>query len=271
MQGKKKKSTFIRRNSNVKREFSSRNEGHASLSLVVPIHGELGATRRFLDSFIRQTKMCPLSFVDDRSPDDSVQWLRARGWTVEVPAERLWFNGIVNRAVETCDTPLLGLVNNDVVLGKWFVEYTVNSFENTDYDILVPLTLPRGNAVLLDKQKRFRIGTLWRQQGWCMLFRTDSLRRLPPIPDDLRLWYGDSWIFHHAWAAGMKTGVMLHNRILHERGRTIRAAQKEGVHPVIRADEEVYRDKYPWLRKRQSLGFLRLVPRPLRKILFRHY
>ncbi len=243
------------------------------LSVVVPIHGELEATQRFLVSFDRQTRSCPLTFVDDRSPDDSVAWLRADGRAVEEPSERQWFNGVVNCAVRTCSTPFLGVLNNDLVLGERFVEQTIAAFEGTDYDLLVPLTVAGEGQEALDRSRRFRIATLWRREGWCMLFRHASVRALPPIPEDLRLWYGDTWLFHHAWQAGMKVGVMLHNRVLHERSRTIDAVQGKGkrTHPVIAADEAAFREKYSWVRKRRDLGLVRLIPRPLRKIVLPHY
>lgn len=240
------------------------------LSVVVPIHGELDATRRFLESFLRQTQTCSLRFVDDRSPDDSVSSLREAGWSVDTPAERLWFNGIVNQAVRDCRTPLLGVLNNDLILGKRFVELTIEAFERTDYDVLVPLTV-EGAQSHLDQTRRFRVATLWRREGWCMLFRAQALRELPPIPEDLKLWYGDTWLFHHAWAKGMKVGVMLHNRIVHERSRTIKAVQGNGTHPLLAADDRVFHEKYSWVRKRRDLGLIRLIPRPLRKIVLPHY
>lgn len=245
----------------------------APLSFVVPIHGELEATRRFLTSFDRQTRSCPLRFVDDRSPDDSVAWLRSRGRSVEVPEERLWFNGILNRAIANCQTPLLGVLNNDLVLGRRFVDLVVEAFEQSDYDILVPLTVEGASQQELDREHRFRIATLWRREGWCMLFRLASVRKLPPVPDDLRLYFGDTWLFHHAWEKGLKVGVMLHNRILHERSRTIAAVQDKTKkpHPVIAEDEVTFREKYSWVEKRRKLGWIHLIPRPLRKIMLPHY
>ena len=241
------------------------------LSLVVPIHGELAATQRFLESFERQTRPCPLLFVDDCSPDESVEWLRSRGWAVEVPPERLWFNGIVNRALQVCRTPLLGILNNDLILGRHFTDLTIAAFERTTYDVLVARTVEAEDPAGLDRGGRFRIAPLWRREGWCMLFRVASIRRLPPIPDDLRLWYGDTWIFHHAWSSGMRVGIMLHNRIAHEGGRTIRAVQGQGTHPVIVSDETAFRERYSWVQRRRSLGLLKLVPKPLRKILLPYY
>lgn len=243
------------------------------LSIVVPIHGEVEATRRFLVSFDRQTCTCPLLFVDDCSPDDSVAQLTADGRRVYVPEERLWFNGILNWAIANCSTPFLGVLNNDLVLGKRFVELAVEAFAHSDYDILVPLTVEGADQASLDRTRRFSIATLWRREGWCMLFRHASVSRLPPVPNDLRLYFGDTWLFHHAWQSGLKVGVMLHNRILHERSRTLTAVQggPRKPHPVIAADEAAFRANYAWVKKRRALGWVHLIPRPLRKRVLPHY
>ncbi len=243
-------------------------ETNPRLALVVPIHGQLEVTRRFLASFERQTVRCPLVFVDDASPDDSVDWLRAHGWEVYVPAERLWYNGVVNWALDHTSSPYLGVLNNDLVLGRYFVEEAVRSFEETRFDLLVPQTVPEGDPSVLDRRGRRRVRSLWRQEGWCMLFRVAAVRRLPPIPvHHLRLWFGDTWLFHHAWAAGLKVGVMRHNRVFHAGSVTIKAAEARAPHPIIAQDHEHRHRHYPWLDKRRPLGRLRRLPRPLRKLI----
>lgn len=105
-----------------------------------------------------------------------------------------------------------------------------------------------------------------------MLFRTARVRQLPPVPGDLKLYYGDTWLFHHAWRNGMKVGVMLHNRVFHEMSVTIKTGQGQGQpHPDIVADQNVYRAKYAWVGKHRDLGWIRLIPRPLRRLLLPYY
>lgn len=248
---------------------SSEPHSDVELTIVVPIHGNLAATLRFLASFEAQTRASRLIFVDDRSPDDSVEVLRRRGYEVVEPAERLYFNGILNHAIESCRTPYLGVLNNDLVLGARFVELTLQAFERSGSDFLVPYTFedPGVDPAELEKLRRFRIVPLRRQQGWCMLFRADAVRALPRVPPDLRLWFGDSWLFHHAVEGGLKVGIMMHNPVIHERHATIKrdaSFQKTGTHPVIEEDKRVFAAKYGWV-KTKRLGAWKLVPRWLRR------
>jgi len=239
----------------------------------VPVHGQVDTTKKFLASFARQTVKCQLTFVDDRSPDNTVQWLKENGWQVEVPKRRLWYNGILNMAIQSATTELIGILNNDLILGKHFIEATIQSFEQTDYDILVPFTLPTPDHSQLDRQLDLKVVPLYRREGWCILGRSTSLKKLPPIPsDDLRLWYGDTWLFHHAWRAGMKIGLMLHNRIYHEVSKTIQATQKEkNINPVIMTDMKVFKEKYSWLSKHKPLGLYKIFPPFIRSLLLPHY
>ncbi len=235
------------------------------LRLVVPIHGRRMLTERFLESYQRQTLSCPLLFVDDASPDDSVAWLRLRGCDVYVPQERLWFNGIVNWAIETCEAPYLGIINNDVVLSNRFVEESVRTFDRTSFDILVPRTLSPDAVACLDRRSRVRVVSLWRQEGWCILCRVASVRRLPPIPTEhLRLWYGDTWLFHHAWAGRLRVGKMMHVCVVHTGGCS---AQPDGeASRTINRDREQAQTRYPFLKPRRPLGRLRMLPKPLRRM-----
>ncbi|MCY2959939.1 MAG: glycosyltransferase [Planctomycetota bacterium] len=239
------------------------------LTIVVPTHGRIDVTLRFLETYRAQSRPSHLIFVDDRSPDDTVRVLRERGETVIEPERRLYFNGILNLAIASCRTPYLGFLNNDLVLGSRFVEDSLATFERTGFDFLVPFTFEEADLdpAELERVRRFRVLRLRRQQGWCMLFRTASVKRLPAIPDDLRLWFGDSWIFHHAWESGQKMGVMMHTAILHQRHTTIQSDatfKKTGVHPVIEEDKRVFAERYSWVTTKR-LGAWRLVPRYLRR------
>jgi hypothetical protein len=108
-----------------------------------------------------------------------------------------------------------------------------------------------------------------------MLMRTAAIRAIPPIPEELRLWYGDTWIFHHAWEAGLRLGWMSHVAVLHARSATIEAtavdARVDGrprrVHPQIEADKRVYAGDYSWVRKKKP-GAYRLLPGPLRRLIW---
>lgn len=235
----------------------------------MPVHGRLDATLRFLDSFETQTRTSHLIFVDDRSPDDTVRSLRELGHTVIEPERRLYFNGILNLAVASCRTPYLGVLNNDLVLGRQFVEKTLAAFDESGYDLLVPFTFedPRTAPAELDRDRTFRIRRLRRQQGWCMLFRMKSVKRLPPVPDELRLWYGDSWIFHHAWEDGQQVGIMMHNPVIHQRHVTIESDatfRRIGAHPVIEEDKRIFRERFHWVKSKR-MGAWRLVPRWFRQ------
>jgi hypothetical protein len=196
----------------------------SSLTIVVPFRGELATTMAFLDSLGAHE---PLVLVDDHTPDASVaSALRALGHPVIRPPVRPYFNGALRYAIENCATPYLGVLNNDLILPAGFVESALAAFDG--WDILVPNTHPEPGFTGVDH--------LCRQEGWCMLMRAAAVRRLPPVPRTLRIWYGDTWIFHHAWEAGLRVGKIGSLTIRHELSHTIRAQAAE-IKPVV--DEDI--------------------------------
>lgn len=194
------------------------------LSIVVPFRGELDTTLTFLDSLGPHD---PLTLIDDHTPDPTDgATLRALGYDVLRPVIRPYFNGALRWAISSARTEFVGVLNNDLILPPGFVDSAVAAFDE-GWDILVPSTHPETPAP--------GVQHLMRQEGWCMLFRTEAVQALPPVPEELRIWYGDTWIFHHAWKADLNVGKIRHLVVKHEVSHTIRARGRETIE-ILQAD-----------------------------------
>jgi len=202
------------------------------LTIVIPVHGQLHATRRVLEALHDQQEDgwdATLVIEDDHSPDETVWTLRRDGYDVRTDPERRYFNGILRPWLANCPTEFLAFLNNDILPRDNFLEELRLSFQE-GWDILCPRT----NTPPDDKKPR--VSELRHQMGWAMSFRVPAIRELPSIPEDLRLWYGDTWIFHHAWERKLRVGLMNHTSIDHEVSRTINHHPE--VTKVIREDQK---------------------------------
>lgn len=81
-----------------------------------------------------------------------------------------------------------------------------------------------------------------------MMFKTDRVGDLPKIPEDVKLWYGDTWLFHYAWTLGLKVGKTEHIRVYHAESDTINSGPGGQQHPQLRLDMEVVQSKYRWIK-----------------------
>lgn len=212
------------------------------LTLVVPIHGKIETTLEFLDSYERQTVKAPLLFIDDRSPDDSVSILREKGYTVLVPDKRLWFNGALNLSIAECGTTYLGFLNNDIVFGSTFVEDILHAIETSNADFLVPKSVDLKEHDYLDAKREYDVGPLNRREGWAMFFRVEKTRMIPRIPIELRLWFGDDWLFHHAVKMEQEVLQARHVRVYH-----VESTKSAVANAVIAKDQEIARLEYWWM------------------------
>lgn len=206
--------------------------------VVVPIHGARWITERFLEYWRWQHFPAQLEFHDDHSPDDSVPWLREHGHLVRTYDERPYFNGILRTAIAEWDgREPLAILNNDIHFREGFVGKMSNTTARLGAAIVVPQTA--------GAEDRCRGDECIEQQGWAMWLGPRA-KEIPPIPEDLRLWYGDTWLFRHAWDLGLGARVATHVHIRHDVEGTTRY-YGESTRAIIAEDNRVVREKYPHL------------------------
>lgn len=246
------------------------------MRIVVPFRDQVKTTERFLDSFDRQTVSCFLELHDDYSEHESVLQLEKRmGFGMEVESYRGWprpyFNGIVNNVLDGMifndEIKYVGIVNNDVVLGKQFVHQVCTAFENSSFDALIPKTKTNWGAstqARMDEWGGHDIVTFPTHknavEGWCMFFRTKALRNIPFVPSDLRFWFGDDWLFRNVEKNGGVVGHMSNVFVYHEGSVTLGANNPKRdplEDEVILADVQAFIEKYSWLNEKSARYFSR--------------
>jgi GT2 family glycosyltransferase len=104
-----------------------------SVAVVVPVHGRLPLTMRFLESFRRVAyRPYRIVVVDDGSPDETAAWLARCAPEVKVLSGdgSLWWTGATNRGVRWAmaqDFDFVLTVNNDAVVTPDFLGHLVET------------------------------------------------------------------------------------------------------------------------------------------------
>ena len=114
------------------------------MDLVVPIHGQLDMNRIFFETLSRNTRNSfRLIVVDNSSPDDSASFFesqRAKGW--DVPVLRNPHNQCypvsINQGVRAGEAPIVGLLNNDILVGPGWDEPLVEALRKDGYPVVSP-------------------------------------------------------------------------------------------------------------------------------------
>jgi ubiquinone/menaquinone biosynthesis C-methylase UbiE/GT2 family glycosyltransferase len=194
------------------------------ISVLVVNLNNLDFTKDCINDLLLQDVEARITLVDQGSTEPgTLEYLSVLSETTSIDIfrnnENLPLNHLWNWFVENSHTPFICLLNNDVrippnflssalkVFEKepkvGFVNHTTNSLEFSEWDDNL-------NYVVMDNPYR---------QGWDPIFRKSSYF---PIPESLKFFYGDDFIYSKLYENGEKGAYVLNSPILHfERSTTI--------------------------------------------------
>lgn len=184
---------------------------------VVNING-LKFTKALVSDLLRQTHQFQLTLIDQGSTEfGTSEYLQSLQEIPYIDIEiikndsNIDLNRLWNRLYEKSNADYLCFLNNDVRISKNFVEDTIAIFEkekrvgavvhatnHSDYQVTSQL-----RYVILDEKIT---------QGWDFTIRKEAYEL---IPDELKVFGGDDWLFVKMYRKYWKTAVALSSPIIH--------------------------------------------------------
>ena len=119
------------------------------------------------------------------------------------------------------DTDLVCIFNDDLLLNHLFFKKLIQAVEITDNScpVLLPVSRDLHTLKQVDIIKN-ELCVATERHGYAMCIKKPFLDQMPPIPDSLKVFYGDDWYFQVAKARGMHWVKMLNNPVFHYTGFT---------------------------------------------------
>jgi GT2 family glycosyltransferase len=127
----------------------------------------------------------------------------------------------------------LAILNDDILVKKNFVTSAVKILESDEealekIGLVVPCTTHE-----MEKFKKypfsdhgFNIHGISRREGWCMFLHMNLIPDIERIPEEMKTFCGDDWIFHQVQQNGWLVVKDNLNVIYHEVGRTLKKNPK---------------------------------------------
>jgi glycosyltransferase involved in cell wall biosynthesis len=181
------------------------------LSVVMPLLNNLEFTRQAVSSLTTCTKEpLELIFVDDCSTDGTREYIQKYEFAnkkVHLNASPSGVTKNWNKGIQLATGEFLAIVNNDIVFtDSWDVPLIralregawIASPYHTRYGL--PVDFPKGSE---------RISNGFPILGSCFSMRRDLFDKIGLFPEELVLWYNDTWIVQTVSAHG---GSMLECR-----------------------------------------------------------
>lgn len=121
-----------------------------TIDVVIPVHGGWKHTERCLVALAGQTVAHRVFVVDNDSPDDTVDRVRAGFPSVTVieMGENAGYGRAVNAGAAAGDGDVVVALNNDVACAPDFLERAVEPFTDPTVGATVPLLLRPGGALI---------------------------------------------------------------------------------------------------------------------------
>ncbi len=183
------------------------------IAICFVVHNQITYTRWFIESIARNSYPHSLGFfmLDNGSSDGSVDYLNGMQvspkWvarnTGNESLSKCW-NRIVQAALDA-GAEIICLTNNDIVVGPGWLDQIMAEAKKDSKSYWLPNgALPYQNFEdrVRSRQKTGR--TYHGRGGWCLFFTREAAMTFLPIPEELRLWYGDDYIHWKLAKAGYK-------------------------------------------------------------------
>lgn len=137
------------------------------------------------------------------------------------------------------DHDIIAVLNDDIRIGRQFMPKAVLALgAHPEAGVVCPLTEPTFKAEDLNTnvpQSNHSIAHMTKREGWAMVIDGDLIRQMPPIPETLRTFCGDDWIWYWSHRLGRRWIKDMSNVIYHQVGASM--AENPQIRETLRAEK----------------------------------
>jgi GT2 family glycosyltransferase len=219
------------------------------IAISFVVHNQLHYTKTFIDSIAKNSYPHHLGVVavDNASSDGSWEWLSSLNFNPYVKIRndkneslsKAWNQAL--RASLEMGAELICLANNDLQVGPGWLDAITAQHRKGEKSYWLP-----NGSLSPDRLEEARTlpktgGTRPGRAGWCLFFPAEAARLILPLPEELRLWYGDDWIHWKLGREGYRCFTADDCYVYHFGSKTVQAIQAAGpIQAIIDKDRETY-------------------------------
>ena len=191
------------------------------ISVVIPVLNQLFLTNKLLDYISNNTvKPVEIFLIDNNSTED-IQIVVSSHPDLNIiymkQKRNIGVNAAWNIGIQLAKGNFLSILNNDIIIPKFFFEYIEELMtRRLEVGICVPNTIDDKMFVLTTENYSYvKTVPLGKREGWAFTIRTSIARNFYPIPIDLKLFFGDDYLFEKTRELKNTVVKMITNPIYH--------------------------------------------------------
>ena len=199
------------------------------ISVVIPVLNQLFLTNNLLD-YISDNSVKPVEiFLIDNNSSEDIQSAVDSHPNLNIiymrQKKNIGVNAAWNIGIQLAKGNFLSILNNDIILPKFFFKYIKElMIKHKEVGICVPNTVEDKTTVITTESYPYiKTFPLARREGWAYTIRTSVARECYPIPTNLKLFFGDDYLFGKTRELGYTVVKMVTNPIYHYGSITLSA------------------------------------------------
>ena len=216
-----------------------------NISVIIPFYNQVQLTYNLLLNIIENTYLPTQIIVIDNGSTEKVKLItRFTGLNINYVRNdtNTGVNAAWNLGIKLVDKEckLVSILNNDITISGFFFE-KINYTFNLDplIGIAVPHSHPYPDIARKTVFSPTAIVDIDKREGWAFTIRKEVIDKIPPIPSDLKIFYGDDYLFHLTKVLGYKRVKMVDNYIFHKLSTTLRSLWRKDQEKSIQHEERV--------------------------------
>lgn len=201
------------------------------ISVLVINLNNFQLTKDCIDDLMCQSIDFNLTVIDQNSTEEGtyefLNQIEDIGINVIRNNHNRYLNHVWNDFVENSKDEYICLLNNDVRICDNFLSSAIQVFELESKVGFVNHATNHSNFKNYSDELKYAIIDRPYRQGWDMIFRKDCFNK---IPEQLRIFYGDDYIYSKLYSSGMKGAYVLNSPMIHYCSQT--TVEKGGIRDI---------------------------------------
>jgi len=191
------------------------------ITVIVPVLNYIDITNDFFETIAYNTVLpTQVILIDNGSTDPYPKLVKKFRNRLNILYIRYNQNKGVNEAwnhgIQLSRTKYISILNNDILLNRYFFETVKDSMENdSKIGIIVPQAWKFKDQISEMKRYNPKLRNLGKREGFAFTIRKDIIEKIDLIPSDLKIYCGDDYLFFHTQQQGYKIMKMTTNYIFH--------------------------------------------------------
>lgn len=220
------------------------------IDVVIPlVNPELGEVviRNLENGSVRPNTI----FIVDNTPTRDFYYLSDRVDLVIVQSDNGWTNESWQLGLDLTNADALSILNDDLVLNENFLKKVREGLKDKKCGVICPRTFADQQSGWQEEMKRTEklpssFERMKKREGWAFTIKRECFSKIPPIPKDLKLFFGDDWYWRWVHKIGYFWHKDVNNVIYHAVGSSMRKGE-EALRKFRRIREEerkIFREEW---------------------------